>query len=65
MQGNIDRVLIDAATIKRRVADVAVRISEDSAALSGESPPQLMLVPILTGSIIFVSDLIRKLPLRM
>ncbi len=65
MQGDIDRVLIDAATIERRVAEIAVRISEDLAALSGESPPQLTLVPILTGSIIFVSDLIRKLPLRM
>ena len=65
MQDDIDRVLIDAATIERRVAEVADRISEDLGALSAESPAQLTLVPILTGSIIFVSDLIRKLPVRM
>ena len=60
--GNIT-VLIDEDRIARRVAELATRIESDLAALEGE----ITLVPIMTGSMLFVSDLIRrlKLPLRI
>lgn len=66
MHDDIERVLIDRATIERRLGEVAAQIVADFDARRGNgSGGELTLVPILTGSIIFVADLIRKLPVRM
>lgn len=60
MRQDIAKVLIDAAAIEKRVAELAAQITRDVA-----SRDEITIVPILTGSFIFVADLIRKLPLRM
>ena len=60
MRNDIDKVLIDRDTIARRVGEVAARIERDLPA-----DAELTLVPILTGSLIFLADLIRHLPLYM
>lgn len=67
MQGDIQRVLIDRAAIAARLDALADRIVADLAAAedAGDQPIELTLVPILTGSIIFVSDLIRRMPVKM
>jgi hypoxanthine phosphoribosyltransferase len=68
MQGDIRKVLIDRGAIARGVADLARRITADltpPGQTPGSNGRELTLVPILTGSIIFVADLIRCLPLRM
>jgi hypoxanthine phosphoribosyltransferase len=66
MQAHVQKVLIDRHAIAARVAQVAQEIAADLArAGNGQGPPEITLVPILTGSIIFVSDLVRHLPLRM
>jgi len=62
VQDDIAEVLIDRERISRRIGEVADLIAAD---LGDPSPAEITLVPILTGSIIFVADLIRKLPLRM
>ncbi len=70
MQQDIQRVLISRDQIADRVRQVARQITAD---LGGDVPgapgapgaPGVTLVPILTGSIIFVADLIRLLPLKM
>lgn len=62
MRQDIDRVLIDAAAIDRRLEELAADITRD---LTPGSSAEITIVPILTGSFIFVADLIRKLPLRM
>ncbi|MCC7191561.1 MAG: hypoxanthine phosphoribosyltransferase [Phycisphaeraceae bacterium] len=64
MQSDIKQVLIDRGTIARRVRELAEQITRDYSR-PGASELELTLVPILTGSIIFVADLIRHLPLRM
>lgn len=64
MQSDIKRVLIDRDTIARRVRELAEQITRDYSR-PGAGELELTLVPILTGSIIFVADLIRHLPLRM
>ncbi|MFA7235860.1 MAG: hypoxanthine phosphoribosyltransferase [Phycisphaeraceae bacterium] len=71
MQTHIDRVLLDRKTIAHRVEELADEIARDFAA-PGSSDPQagnthmeLVLVPLLTGSIIFLADLVRKMPLMM
>ncbi|MCC5827931.1 MAG: hypoxanthine phosphoribosyltransferase [Phycisphaeraceae bacterium] len=60
MRDDIDKVLIDRKTIAHRVRQIAERIVAD---LPDER--ELILVPILTGSLIFVADLIRHLPLYL
>lgn len=67
MQRDIEKVLIDRHAIGRRIDQIAAEIIDDldDPAADGVDGPEITLVPILTGSIIFVSDLIRRLPLRM
>lgn len=71
MPVRIDRVLIDRQTIANRVDELAGEIADDFAAQVGDAslyaddPQELTIVPLLTGSLIFLADLIRKLPLMM
>lgn len=64
MNGNIDRVLISHDRIARRVKELAEQITAD------HSPPnigggEITIVPIMTGAMIFASDLIRQIPIAM
>ncbi len=62
MQGDIARTLLTADQIAKRVGALGDQIAADlEAAQSG----RIVLVPILTGSIVFVADLIRRLPLKL
>jgi hypoxanthine phosphoribosyltransferase len=66
MQEHIDRVLIDRDTIAARVREMADQIAADFRKVEGgREPVHITLVPILTGSLIFLADLIRHLPLMM
>lgn len=71
MQSDIDQVLIPREEIAQRVKALAESITRDvteAAAESADDPAQrgeITFVPILTGSFIFVADLIRHLPLYM
>jgi hypoxanthine phosphoribosyltransferase len=64
MLEDIEKVLLDASVIQKRVESLAVEIVSDieSALDDGET---LMIVPVLTGSLIFVADLVRLLPRRL
>jgi hypoxanthine phosphoribosyltransferase len=53
---DLQRVLIDAATIERRVAELARHVSADFAQVD-----QLIVVGILKGAFIFLADLCRRL----
>lgn len=61
---DIDKILIDTETIAGRVEELASEIvREITPSLSkGES---LMIVPVLTGSLVFVADLVRKMPQKV
>jgi len=66
MQEDIDKVLIDRRRIAERVAALAGELVEDLTSESGQTEDlDLTIVPILTGSLIFLADLIRHLPVRM
>jgi hypoxanthine phosphoribosyltransferase len=56
---DIQRILLDRHTIQTRIAQMA----RDIAAVYG--PTEFTLMPLLTGSIIFVADLVRHMPVRM
>ena len=64
MHSNIDKILIPQHQIAHRVKELAAQITTD------HSPPNLTggeitIVPIMTGAMIFTSDLIRHIPMAM
>ncbi|MFA9477464.1 hypoxanthine phosphoribosyltransferase [Phycisphaerales bacterium AB-hyl4] len=68
MERDIDRVLIDRNAIAQRVNELAAEIADELAAeadADAATPLEVTLVPILTGSFMFVADLMRCLPMRM
>jgi hypoxanthine phosphoribosyltransferase len=63
MHGDIERILIPRQEIARRVRELAQQIIADHQAKDGS--PDLTIVPILTGAMIFCGDLIREMPIAM
>lgn len=61
MQADIEKVLYDATCIRKRVHELAVQITRDY----GELAEGITIVPIMTGAMIFASDLIREMPIPM
>lgn len=61
MDADIDRILIHRDRIDSRVKELATEIA---ATYNGDRTG-LTFLPILSGSIIFLADLIRELPLKM
>jgi hypoxanthine phosphoribosyltransferase len=63
MRDDLQRTLLDRHAIAQRIEQVAAEISADLEA--SDHHGEITLVPILTGSIIFVADMIRCLPQMM
>ena len=63
MERDIDRILISTERIAERIETLGEQIQADLAELPGDV--EVIIVPILTGSIIFVADLIRQLPQKI
>ena len=61
MEQDIERVLIDRAQIARRCDELA---GEIVATYQGR-PGELWVVAVLSGAFVFLSDLIRRIPIRM
>lgn len=59
MDDDIEKVLIDEEVILRRLDTVAERIEAD---FQGE---ELLVVGILTGALVFMADLLRRIPLPL
>ncbi len=59
MQDDLDRILFDEATIRRRLDELAARISEDY------RDRELTVIAILNGSLILMADLLRRIPLPL
>ena len=59
MQPVLDRVLFDQATILRRLDEVAAQISTDY------RDRELTVIAILNGSLMFMADLLRRIPLPL
>jgi hypoxanthine phosphoribosyltransferase len=65
----ISHILIDGDRIASRVREmgrqIASDLQSDLARSPNAGPGQVVLVPILTGAVVFVADLIRHMPLKM
>jgi len=59
MQDDLDRVLFDEGTILRRLDELAMQISADY------RDRELTVIAILNGSLIFMADLLRRIPLPL
>jgi hypoxanthine phosphoribosyltransferase len=59
MRGDLERVLFDEPAIHRRLDDIAAQISSDY----GER--ELTVIAVLHGSLMFVADLLRRIPLPL
>ena len=59
MRGDLERVLFDEPAIHRRLDQMAAQISEDY------RDRELTVIALLTGSLMFMSDLLRRIPLPL
>ena len=60
---DIERILIDRDRIAERVSSLAAEISSDFDVL--DETGDIVLIPVMTGAVIFVADLIRQLPQKI
>ncbi len=64
MRSHIDKVILSRQRISRRVQELAEEITRDlSPHVSRES--HLTIVSVMTGAMVFCSDLVRQLPLQL
>lgn len=59
MQADIERVLFDEPAIHKRLDQMAAQITADY------HDRELTVIAVLTGSLMFMSDLLRRIPLRL
>ena len=59
MQADLERILFDEATILRRLDEIAAQISNDY------RDRELTVIAVLNGSLVFMSDLMRRIPLPL
>src|SRR2546426_7068348 len=59
MRDDLEEILLDEDQIQRRLDELAGQIQRDYA--GGD----LMLVGVLTGSVMFIADLLRRLPMQL
>src|SRR5919202_3569540 len=59
MQADVDRILFDEATILQRLDHLAEQISEDY------RQRDLTVIAVLNGSLMFMADLLRRIPLPL
>src|SRR3954452_11253714 len=65
MHRDIDRILISQDKIAARVRELAREIIVDHTPPKMSGEPEITIVPILTGAMIFCCDLIRRIPFAM
>ncbi len=61
MQHDLERVLISQGQIAKRLDELADEIADSCP----EPDSELLIVCVLSGAIVFVADLIRRLPIKM
>jgi hypoxanthine phosphoribosyltransferase len=59
MQADLERVLFDEPAIHRRLDQIAAQISKDYRGC------ELTVIAVLNGSLIFIADLLRRIPLPL
>jgi hypoxanthine phosphoribosyltransferase len=61
--GDIKSVLLTTEQIQARISELGERIGNDYRELAGEAGQDLLLITVLKGAVMFVTDLARAIPL--
>ncbi len=61
--GDIKSVLLTEEQIQTRTAELGAQIGEDFRGLTGDGDADLLLITVLKGAVMFVTDLARAIPL--
>jgi hypoxanthine phosphoribosyltransferase len=62
----MDEVLIDEARIAARVREMGAQLAADlQREVERSASDRIVLIPILTGAVVFIADLIRHMPLKL
>ena len=64
VEADIERVLVTAEAIAERVGELAEELGRGLAE-AGADDDGIVLMPVMTGSMLFVSDLVRRLPHKL
>ncbi|MGA0872778.1 MAG: phosphoribosyltransferase [Phycisphaerales bacterium] len=64
LEADIERVLLSEAEIAARIDELAANLRQDLAA-AGAGDDGIVLMPVMTGSMLFVADLVRRLPQKL
>ncbi len=71
MLHDLERILIDREKIAARVHEMGEQIARDmveelqAEGASADASERIVLVPIMVGSVIFLADLMRELPMKL
>jgi hypoxanthine phosphoribosyltransferase len=68
MHADLDRTLVTKGQIAARVAEIGRQLAADLDAdlrSTGTDASQIVIVPVLTGALVFTADLIRHLPIKL
>lgn len=65
MENDVERILISREQIQHRIRELAKQITIDHTPTDGSEAPEVTIIPILTGAMIFCCDLIRCIPMQM
>lgn len=61
----IERTLIARDEIQAKVRELAARLCDDLRAETDGAAERIVMVPIMSGAMIFASDLVREMPLKL
>jgi hypoxanthine phosphoribosyltransferase len=70
MVQDIASILVSEEQIAQRVRELGAQLSKDidaacQADVSKGAEPRIIIIPVLTGSMVFVADLVRQLPFKL
>ncbi len=65
MRSHIDRVILSRQQISKRVQELAHQITHDYSPPKIADDSRLTIIAVMTGAMVFCSDLVRQTPLRL
>jgi hypoxanthine phosphoribosyltransferase len=65
LQTDLQRILVSRDRIAARVRELGVTIARDLDVALTAQDSRVVLIPVMTGALVFAADLIRELPLKL
>lgn len=65
MQTDLEHILVSRDQIAKRVCELGAAIARDLDSALTAHDARVVLIPVMTGALVFAADLIRQLPLKL